>query len=165
MSTVATPASGDRAGGVPIGFADRVRSALVWRWGSQIVGQLITWTATIMVVRLLDPGDYGLFAMTQAVLVALNFLNGYSFATSLIQAREIDQRRVSQVFGLLLVSNLLLAAAQMLLAPVAATYYGQPQIAQMLRVQSLVFLCTPFIALPSALLARRMELLVLAWHG
>lgn len=141
----------------PAGFANRVRNAVAWRWGSQVAGQLITWTATLLVVRLLDPHDYGLFAMTQAVLVALNFLNGYSFATSLIQAKEIDERRVAQVFGLLIVSNVMLAAAQLLLAPVAANYYGQPLVADMLRVQALVFLTTPFIALPSALLARRME--------
>lgn len=141
----------------PGGFADRVRSAVFWRWGSQVLAQIITWSATIIVVRLLDPHDYGLFAMTQAVLVALNFLNGYSFATSLVQAREIDARRVGQVFGLLILSNLILAAAQWLLAPLAAQYYGQPAIADMLRVQCLVFLTTPFIALPSALLARKIE--------
>lgn len=143
--------------GPPVGFGDRVRSAVAWRWGSQVAGQLITWTATILVVRLLDPHDYGLFAMTQTVLVALNFLNGYSFATSLIQAKEADERRVAQVFGLLILSNLVLAVAQVAVAPLAAEYYGQPLVAQMLRVQALVFLATPFIALPSALLARRME--------
>ncbi len=141
----------------PAGFANRVRSAVAWRWGSQVIGQIITWTATIMVVRLLDPHDYGLFAMSQAVLIALNFLNGYSFATSLIQAKEITERRIGQVFGLLILSNLVLAMAQVLLAPLAARYYGQPAIADMLRVQALVFLTTPFIALPSALLARRIE--------
>ncbi|HVR90332.1 MAG TPA: lipopolysaccharide biosynthesis protein [Novosphingobium sp.] len=141
----------------PAEFANRVRNAVAWRWGSQVAGQLITWAATILVVRLLDPHDYGLFAMTQAVLIALNFLNGYSFATSLIQAKEVDERRVAQVFGLLIVANLVLAAAQLQLAPLAARYYGQPMVADMLRVQALVFLTTPFIALPSALLARRME--------
>jgi O-antigen/teichoic acid export membrane protein len=141
----------------PAGFANRVRSAVAWRWGSQVIGQVITWTTTIMVVRMLDPHDYGLFAMSQAVLVALNFLNGYSFATSLIQAKEITERRIGQVFGLLILSNLVLALAQVLLAPLAARYYGQPVVADMLRVQALVFLTTPFIALPSALLARRIE--------
>ncbi len=141
----------------PDGFAARVRSAVFWRWGSQVLSQVITWTTTILVVRLLSPSDYGLFAMTQAVLTALNFLNGYSFATSLIQAREIDERRVGQVFGLLLVSNLVLAAAQVAMAPVAAAYYGQPLVADMLRVQALVYLATPFIALPSSLLARWLQ--------
>jgi O-antigen/teichoic acid export membrane protein len=141
----------------PDGFGARVRSAVVWRWGSQILGQLITWTTTIMVVRLLDPHDYGLFAMSQAVLIALNFLNGYSFATSLIQAKEISEHRIGQVFGMLILSNLVLAGAQVLMAPLVARYYGQPVVADMLRVQALVFFTTPFIALPSALLARRIE--------
>lgn len=136
------------------GFADRVRSALFWRWGSQVAAQIITWTTTILVVRLLAPHDYGLFAMSQAVLTALNFLNGYSFATSLIQAREVDERRIGQVFGLLIVANLVLAVAQFLTAPLAAGYYGHPLVADMLRIQALVYLTTPFIALPSALLAR-----------
>ena len=138
-------------------FAERVRAAVFWRWGSQALGQLITWTATILVVRLLDPRDYGLFAMTLAVLTALNFLNGYSYATSLIQAKEVGTRRIGQVFGLLIVSNTLLAGAQLLAAPYAAAYYGQPDVAVMLRVQALVYLTTPFIALPSALLARQLD--------
>ena len=138
----------------PSGFGDRVRSAVFWRWGSQILAQIITWTTTIMVVRLLDPHDYGLFAMTQAILAALNFLNGYSFATSLIQSKEVDERRIGQVFGLLILSNLLLAGAQLLLAPLAAGYYGQPMVADLLRVQAIIYLTTPFIALPASLLAR-----------
>ncbi len=153
MSSLASPSPAP----VPAGFAARVRDAVAWRWGSQIAGQLITWTTTILVVRLLDPHDYGLFAMSQAVLVAFNFLNGYSFATSLIQAKEVTERRIGQVFGLLIVSNTLLAFGQVLLAPVAARYYGQPMVADMLRVQALIFLTTPFIALPSALLARAIE--------
>lgn len=141
----------------PDGFAARVRSAVFWRGGSQILGQAITWTTTIMVVRLLSPSDYGLFAMTQAVLTALNFLNGYSFATSLIQAKEVDERRIGQVFGLLIVSNLMLAAVQVAMAPLAAQYYGQPMVADILRVQALVYLATPFIALPASLLARSLD--------
>lgn len=139
------------------GFAARVRSALLWRWGSQMIGQMITWTATILVVRLLEPHDYGLYAMTQAVLTALNFLNGYGFATSLIQARDVNERRIGQVFGLLIVSALLLAGLQLLAAPYAAAYYGQPAVADMLRVQALIYLTTPFIALPSSLLARQLN--------
>ena len=139
------------------GFAARVRSAVAWRWGSQVLAQLITWTSTIGVMRILDPSDYGLFAMTQAVLAALNFLNGYSFATSLIQADKIDERRIGQVFGMLILANAGIAATQFLMAPLAAEYYAQPEVANMLQVQALIFLATPFIALPSALLARRIE--------
>ena len=57
-----------------------MRSAVAWRWGTQVLAQVIAWTSTIAVVRLLDPSDYGLYAMCQVVLTALSFLNGQSFA-------------------------------------------------------------------------------------
>jgi O-antigen/teichoic acid export membrane protein len=144
-------------------FNDRVRSAVYWRAGSQIVAQLVMWGATILVVRLLDPHDYGLFAMTQVVLVAFNFLNGYSFATSLIQAKSVSQHRIAQVFGMLILLNGLLATTQFIIAPYAADYYNQPLVTNMLRVQCLLFLTTPFIALPTALLARQLDFKKQGW--
>ena len=141
----------------PAGLAARVRSALAWRWGTQVLAQIIAWASTIAVVRLLQPSDYGLYAMSQAVVTALAFLNGQSFATSLIQTDRIDDRRIGQVFGLLLLLNGSLALAQFLLAPLAAHYYGEPLIASMLRAQAIIFLTIPFAALPQELLARRIE--------
>lgn len=139
------------------GFGARVRSAMAWRWGTQVLAQVITWGSTLAVVRLLDPSDYGLFAMTQVVLAGLAFLNGYSFATSLIQAPRVDNRKISQVFGMLILANGLIASAQFLLAPYIAAYFGQPIVADMLQVQAVLFLTVPFVALPSALLARKIE--------
>jgi len=110
-----------------------------------------------MVVRLLDPSDYGLFAMTQVVLAAMAFLNGYSFATSLIQAKYVGTKQISQVFGMLILANGFIAAAQFLLVPYIAAYYSQPVVADMLRVQAVLFLTVPFVALPSALLARKIQ--------
>ena len=138
-------------------FASRVRSAVAWRWGAQVGAQIITWTSTFLVVRLLDPTDYGLFAMSQVVVTALAFLNGQSFATSIVQTDRIDERRVGQVFGMLLVANIMLATIQFTFAPYAAVYFGEPIVADLLRVQAALFLTIPFIALPSEWLARKLE--------
>lgn len=138
-------------------FGDRVRSAVIWRSGSQILAQIITWSATLLVIRLLDPSDYGLFAMTQVVLAFLAFLNGYGFASALVQADSLDPFRIRQAFGLLLLLNALLAAVQFFGAPLAAAYYGQPIVADLLRVQALMFLATPFIALPEVMMSRALD--------
>ncbi|MEM7689355.1 MAG: lipopolysaccharide biosynthesis protein [Pseudomonadota bacterium] len=134
-----------------------MRSAVAWRWGSQVAMQIITWTSTILVVRLLDPSDYGLFAMSQVVLTALAFLNGQSFATSLIQTGHVDDRRIGQIFGLLLLFNGAMALTQLAIAPYAAAYFSEPLVADMLRVQALLYIAVPFTALPTGLLARRLE--------
>ena len=138
-------------------LGDRVRRAVIWRSGSQLLAQLVQWAATFLVIRILDPHDYGLFAMTQVILVLLNMLNGYGLASGLIQQKDVTDREVRQLFGMLLTLNAGLALAQVVLAPLAAAYYRQPIVADMLRVQALLYLATPFIALPYALLSRTME--------
>ncbi|MGI4730241.1 MAG: lipopolysaccharide biosynthesis protein [Janthinobacterium lividum] len=138
-------------------LAGQVRRAVIWRSGSQIVAQMVQWSATFLVIRILSPADYGLFAMTQVVLVLLNMLNGYGLASGLVRQPTVTPREVRQLFGMLLVLNGGLALGQALLAPLAAAYYRQPVVAELLRVQALLYLATPFIALPQALLGRAMD--------
>ncbi|NNC73551.1 MAG: lipopolysaccharide biosynthesis protein [Sphingomonadaceae bacterium] len=162
---------------------DRVRNAIFWRSGSQIVAQLIAWTSTFLVIRMLDPADYGLFAMATIVIVFLSLLEGYGFASSLIQRERITKLEIRQVFGMLILLNVALGAIQFAVAPLAAAYFREPEVTNLLRVQVLLFLTTPFIALPFALLSRELEYrkqalaslagsicgaitaLVLAWNG
>lgn len=141
----------------PESLGNQVRSAVIWRSGSQIVAQLVMWAATFLVIRILDPHDYGLFAMTGVIMVFLNMLNGYGLASGLIQQAEIGKREIRQLFGMLILLNFGLGLAQFLLAPLAAAYYRQDIVAHLLRVQALLYLTTPFIALPYALLSRSME--------
>jgi O-antigen/teichoic acid export membrane protein len=143
---------------VPSDFGDRVKAAVIWRSGTQIVAQIISWGVTLAVLRILDPGDYGLFAMSAAVLVFLNFLNGYGFVSALIQQDKIEEIRIRQAFGMLILMNSGLALIQIFIAaPLAAAYYREPIIAEMLRWQSLIFLATPFLILPEALVTRNLE--------
>ena len=134
-----------------------VKRAVIWRSGSQIFAQAVAWASTLLVIRILDPSDYGLFAMTQVVIVFLNFLNGYGFAGSLIREPELSEERVRQAFGILLLVNGALALLQVCLAPLAADYYREPQVSALLQVQALIFLSTPFAAIPQVLLTRAMD--------
>ncbi len=143
---------------VPDEFQNRVKSAVFWRSGTQILAQMISWTATLAVIRILEPGDYGLFAMTSVVLVFLNFLNGYGFVSALIQSEKVEPMRIRQAFGMLILLNGALASIQFFaLAPLAAVYYEEQVIADMLRWQSLIYLSTPFLILPEAMLTRNLD--------
>ncbi len=136
---------------------DQVRSAVIWRSGTQIVGQIITWASTFLVIRLLSPSDYGLYAMTAVVLGLLSLVNGYGLANALIQKREVTPYMLRQLFGMLVVLNVTLAAIQIVAAPWVAAYYGHPALTDMLRVQALIYITNPFMALGYAVLSREMD--------
>lgn len=139
------------------GLRAQVRSAVIWRSGTQVFSQLVAWLSTFLVIRILTPSDYGLFAMTSVVLVLLTLFNGQGFANAAIQQREGGARQLRQLFGLLLLFNCALAAIQVAIAPLAAQFYHQPKVAELLRVQALIYLTNPFFALGYTVLARAMD--------
>ncbi|MEH3045723.1 lipopolysaccharide biosynthesis protein [Sphingomonas adhaesiva] len=139
------------------GLAQQVRAAVLWRSGGQITAQIVQWGATFLVIRILTPADYGLFAMTGVVMAFMSMLDGYGLANGLIRQPHVTPRMIRQLLGMLIVLNAGLATVQCAIAPLAAAYYRQPEVAALLRVQALMYLTTPFIALPAALLARAMD--------
>ncbi len=135
----------------------RVVKAVMWRSGSQIIAQISMWASTFWVLRLLNPADYGLYAMTSGVMVLLSMLNGQGFAGALIRAETVSTAQIRQMFGLLLMMNGAIALLQFTAAPLVAAYFRYPLVGTMLRVQCLLYFANPFIVLPGALLARGMD--------
>jgi O-antigen/teichoic acid export membrane protein len=148
--TAAEPSSGGSL------VAD-VRRAVIWRSGSQIVGQIIAWTVTLIVLNLLQPADYGLYAMAAVMMTFLDFLNGYGFASALIQQKEVGPRIIRQALGIMIVLNCGIAVIQYLAAPFVATYFGNPEVADLLHSLAFIYLATPFIIVPEVLLSRSLN--------
>ncbi len=135
----------------------RIRRAVLWRSGSQVIAQIVQWGATFLVIRILTPADYGLFAMTQVVLMLAAMLNGMGLANALVRAPDLRREDIARVFGMLIVANLALGAIQVVAAPLVAAYYREPRVADILRVQALLYLANPLIALAQGQLARTLE--------
>ena len=138
-------------------LSDQVRRAVMWRTGTQIVSQAISWTATLMVIRILNPADYGLFAMAQVMMTFLDFLNGYGFASALIQSKHVSRQAIRQALGLAMLLNAGIATLQFSLASTVAAYYGKPEVAELLHYLALIYLTTPFIIIPEVMLSRSLD--------
>lgn len=138
-------------------LAAQVRTAVIWRSGSQVLTQIVSWASTLIVIRLLAPQDYGLFAMAQVMLVLLSTMNGWGLASALIREGEVSEERLRQTLGMLVLLNAGLALTQFLAAPLVALWFKEPMVTDLLRVQSLLYLAVPFCALPHAILSRRMD--------
>lgn len=142
---------------VATNMTGKVRQAVFWRTGTQLLAQSISWGATLVVIRLLDPADYGLYAMAAVMMTVLDFLNGYGFASALIQSRDLATHAIRQALGITMLLNGAMALGQYLFAPVVAAYYGKPEVADLLRILCLVYLATPLIIVPEVLLSRGLD--------
>lgn len=121
------------------------------------MGQLFSWGITIFVIRLLDPQDYGLMAMAMVLVSGLILLNTWGLDAVLVQAETLSETLRSQIFGAVILFNLLIFAGLQLLAHALADWYGEPSLEPVLRLLSVQFLLLIFETLPQSALEREIE--------
>lgn len=137
--------------------ANQVIGALKWNAIGRLSAQAITWTITLVVMRLLVPGDYGLMGLATIVTGFLALFNHLGAIPALIQKPEIDDTLIRQVFGLLLVSNLVLYGIVFAGAPYFAAFFGQSRLLEILPVSGIVLILGALAAVPNALLQRELK--------
>jgi len=100
---------------------------------------VISWAITLVVIRLLAPGDYGLMAMVNVIIGLLAMVAEMGFGASLVQSATLDRSRVRDLFGVALLLNLLFMGGLMAAAPLVAGFYGEPRLTTVMQVACLQF--------------------------
>jgi len=137
-------------------------SGIAWtallRWSSQVV----SWTATVFVARVLLPGDYGLLTMAMIPIGLVRIAEDFGLDAILVQDRTIVGERQAQLAGFVLGVGALLTAVSMLLAAPIAAFFKEPDVAQLIAVLSLLFLTDALQVVSRAILQRRLAFLKIA---
>lgn len=135
----------------------RVIHSLKWMTFTKFLAQLLRWAVTFIVIRLLMPEDYGVYAMADVVMYFFALFSGAGLASALIQVRSFSKIQMRQVLGLLIIINLALALAVILVAPWVAEFYREERVVPVLYALLIGFLTVTIETLPTAMLEREMR--------
>ncbi len=135
----------------------KVVHSLKWMTFTKFLAQLLRWAVTFIVIRLLMPEDYGIYAMADVVMYFFALFSGAGLASALIQARNFSKTQMRQVLGLLILINLSLTLAVILSAPWIADFYREERIIPVLYALLIGFLTVTIETLPTAMLEREMR--------
>ncbi len=135
----------------------KVLSALKWTFAARIVGQLTSWGITIIVIRILEPQDYGLMAMAAVVVTFMVLINTAGLDAVLVQKEQLTEQDRRQVFGVVISGNLLMFGITFVAAPLLADFFGEPRLIAIFRVLAIQFLLLIFETLPETHLERRLD--------
>src|SRR6266581_1301480 len=106
----------------------KVLIALRWTTLSKFSGQLVSWAVTVYVIRILSPDDYGLMAMASVPIIFFYLLNTVGLDAVLVQKRDLSERLRAQVFGIVILVNLVLFLGFLGGAPWIAAFYHEPRL-------------------------------------
>lgn len=138
-------------------------AALKWTSLAKLVGQIVTWSVTLIVLRLLLPADYGLMAIVSMIITVLVSIAELGLGVSLVQAPKLERDDLRAVTGAVIVLNLCIGVVVVLLAPLAAWYYSDPRLTLLIQMASLHFLFGALGTVPQSIAYRDMEFKWLAW--
>lgn len=135
----------------------RAFSGVRWTASARILVQVIKWPSTIIVMRLLDPHDYGVVAMSSIVIEFVSIFGEPGLAAGLVQTKELSADTSRAASALIWLLNLLLLGVLMLSAPSIAAWYHEPELTRVIRVASLSLLMTAIATVPQAHLDRELR--------
>lgn len=137
--------------------ADKIRSGARWLGAAKVVTQIYTWVLTIMVMRLLVPEDYALMAMAGVFLAFITQFEELGLRVKLVQMPDYTLDYARSVFGLVLVTNLVLVALLALASPLIADFFSQPRLIPIVILLSLGMMISALGSIPDALIKRQLD--------
>src|SRR5262245_18372063 len=135
----------------------RALAELKWSAVAKLIGQLISWAVTLVVLRILAPTDYGLMAIVTVIISIITGYAEFGVGASLIQARTLERRELARIAGALAALNIgcgMLVAAS---APWLAEIFGDSRLRLPIQVSSLQFAIAAVEVVPQALTHRDMN--------
>jgi O-antigen/teichoic acid export membrane protein len=138
-------------------ITEKTKNSLLWQTIIQPVWEVIRFILSIWIARLLDPKDFGIMGVASVIILYCNSLSELGFSNALIHKTDIDRQHVDTVFTVNLFISLVLMIGLLLCSLPIAGLFNIPELTQVLRVLSIVFILTSFSQISITLLRRELE--------
>lgn len=132
-------------------------SGVFWSLLQNVGGKGITFLVTLLLARLLTPSAFGLIGMLAVVIQLSQVMVNAGFSQALIQRKEVSNEDYSSVFFLNLMISILLYTLLFFGATYIADFYHQPQLVDLTRVLTLIFVINAFSFVQEAKLTRELK--------
>ncbi len=139
-------------------FKGKIIESTGWYLIVRLWTQGISWIVTLVLARLLSPEDYGLFGMAMAVIVCFELFQELGLGAAIIQRQNLSIPQINAVFWVVGGIGLLLFASSFVMSPLAAWYFEEPRLVDMIRVLGLVLLFNFLGMVPYSLLTKELDL-------
>ena len=139
-----------------------VLHGVAWTAAAKILGQIIAWSCTIFVARLLDPTDYGLIGMSGVFVGFVQLVTELGLANAVVFLRTLSRQQIAQLNGLAVSVSVTAMGFSMAVAPLVARFYDEPRLTSIIVVASLSFLIMGLRTVPYGLMERAMDFRYLA---
>lgn len=135
----------------------KVLTSLRWQTAAKLGSQLISWSITLLVMRLLAPADYGLMAMAMVLVGFSALVAEMGLGAALVRATVADADLQRRVAGLALGINTLLYLLLLALTPLVVALFGEPRLTLLCAIAGLQLPLAALGTVPDAMARRELH--------
>ena len=140
-----------------------VLQGLLWVFSLSFLSKIIDSVTVLVLAGLLDPVDFGLFALVAMILGWISFFKELGFSSALIAFQDKSDDLADTAFVVIVAVNILLYLFAFAVAPVAAVAFRRPELVAMTRVLALSFIVNAFQTVQVTLLRKNMDFRRFTW--
>lgn len=138
-------------------LSSKLKRGVVWRYTETAFNTVFTFGTGIILARLLDPNDFGVFAAATAFINILLLQVRFGWAAGLLRTRKLEEPLLSSVFWFMQATALLNALLVVLGARWLSRFYSDSRFIIIMVLLCAYFFISPFNAINGSLLKWRMR--------
>jgi teichuronic acid exporter len=123
----------------------------------KFLSQVLSWTATVFVARLLQPEDYGLMEMATIITGYAMRFGEMGLGAAIIQRPHLNEKELSSLFWFILLFSCLLGASCFGIAELSMRIFNEPRLVPLTRSVAAIFIFQGLLIIPLNLLKKKME--------
>jgi O-antigen/teichoic acid export membrane protein len=135
----------------------RVISSAAFNITARMSSFAIQMITTLVLVRILSPGDFGLVGMVTPFIAVFMIFGNLGLTNAVLQQTTITRPQLSSLFYMNVAASLVLATALFLLAPPIAALYKTPEVLPITALFSAIIIVSGVGTLQTTLLQRNLH--------
>lgn len=139
------------------GLSERVLRSGVWVSVSSVAQNVLQTVRSIVLAHLLAPEMLGLIGLCMVVIRGLELFTETGIGSALIQRQEGFDEAKDTAFTMQVLRSVLLTALACLAAPIAAAYYDDARLTQLILVLAIAFPISGFTNITMVLLHKNLD--------
>ena len=132
-------------------------NGVLWNLGERFSTQGIKFIIFIILARLLNPEEFGLFGLISVFLIIADVFVDSGFGLAYVQKKEVNDIDGNTVFFTNFVISVFIYFLIWLIAPFVASFYNEPRFVLLLRSMGILIIINAFIIIQNSQLVRNIN--------
>lgn len=130
---------------------------LLWDYFGRFASMAMQMITSIVLAKILGPEKFGLVGLTLTINALVSVLTSFGFSSYIIQQKEEDNELISSIFWFNFFLGFFLSTSIFLISPYISSYYKEPNLTPLLKVNCWAILISLLVTVPTCLLSKRLK--------